>query len=141
MRMPPRPPTAVGITSTGVEPARESTATQPAMAAAAIITLPIGSRRRSSSPATAASTAMMSSTITVRNNLSAVPKVWIAHSFTGPGVRSMTVDPMAFRASADAPRGAATSALRPRVTAAAAIPLRIRVVAGMTGDVRATRPR
>ena len=45
-------------------------------------------------------TAITASTSTDSTSLSAVPNVWIAHSLTGPGVRSMTADPTAVRASA-----------------------------------------
>ena len=32
-----------------------------------------------------------------------MPNVWMAHSLTGPGVRSMTAEPTAVRESADGP--------------------------------------
>jgi uncharacterized membrane protein len=63
-----------------------------------------------------------------RNNLSEVPNVWMAHSLTGPGVRSMTADPTALSASACGPNGAATSSVIPTATAAAAMPFRARLV-------------
>ena len=46
-------------------------------------------------PARAASTSVPTSTLPTRIGLSAVPKLATAHSFTGVGVRSMTVDPTA----------------------------------------------
>ena len=67
-------------------------------------------------------TAITTSTSTDSTSLSAVPKVWIAHSLTGPGVRSMTADPMAVRASAAGPTNAASSCVTPSATAAAATP-------------------
>ncbi len=85
--------------SSGSRPPRDSTAAHPATPAATIAALPTGTRRRSSEPATAAMTAMTASTSTDSASLSAVPNVVIAHSFTGPGVRSMTDDPIAVRES------------------------------------------
>ena len=54
---------------------RVSTAAQPATPAATITRLPTGMRERSNIPVIAAATAMTTSTITVRNSLSEVPKV------------------------------------------------------------------
>ena len=71
---------------------------------------------------TAAMTAITTSTSTDSTSLSAMPNVWIAHSLTGPGVRSMTADPTAVRASASVPTNTATSWVTPRATAAAAMP-------------------
>ena len=68
-----------------VAPARDSTAAHPATPARTIAALPIGTRRVSSDPATAAMTAITASTSTDSTSLSAVPNVWIAHSLTGPG--------------------------------------------------------
>ena len=84
--------------------------------------LPTGTRRVSAAPATAAMTAMTASTSTDSTSLSAMPKVWIAHSLTGPGVTSMTTEPTAVRASASGPNATATSWVTPRATAAAATP-------------------
>ena len=120
--MPHTAPTSVGMTSTSDAFGRDSTAAQPATAASAMTMLPTGTRVRSHCPAMAATTAMTTSTMTVRNSLSLVPKVWIAHSLTGPGVRSMTEEPIALRASAVGPNGTATSAPTPTAIAAAAIP-------------------
>src|SRR6478609_6140369 len=112
-------PTTVGTTSVGSSPPRDSTAAQPATPAATITALPIGNRGRSIEPATAAMTA---STRIDSASLSAVPNVVIAHSFTGPGVRSMTDDPTAVRESDCGPTNAATSWVMPSDTAAAAMP-------------------
>ncbi len=54
--------------------------------------------------------------------MSAVPNVVIAHSLTGPGVRSMTADPTAVRESDSGPTTRPTSWVTPSATAAAAIP-------------------
>ncbi len=70
---------------------------------------------------------MTPSTTIDRKSLSAVPNVVIAHSLTGPGVRSMTVDPTAVRESACGPTNAAISWVTPSATAAAAIPAIARV--------------
>ena len=67
-------------------------------------------------------TAMTASTSTDSTSLSAIAKVWIAHSLTGPGVTSMTTEPTAVRASASGPNATATSWVTPRATAAAATP-------------------
>jgi len=83
-------------------------------------------RDRSLTAAAAASAAMTAITATDRNSLSAVPKVWIAHSFTGPGVTLMTAVPTAVRASAAGEKKAAVSSTTPRATAAAATPAPIR---------------
>ena len=112
--------------STGRAPGRASTATLPATAAARIATVPTGMRERSQIAATAASTPITAITATDRNSLSAVPKVWIAHSLTGPGVRLMTAVPTAVRASAAGEKKAAVSWTTPRATAAAATPAPIR---------------
>jgi hypothetical protein len=52
----------------------------------------------------------------------------IAHSLTGPGVRSMTVDPTAVRESDSGPTNAASSWVTPMAMAAAAIPAIARVL-------------
>ena len=120
-------PTSVGTTSTAVAPARDSTAAQPAIPATTIAMLPTGTRRVSNVAAIAAIAAITASTSTDRTSLSAMPKIWIAHSLTGPGVRSMTADPTAVRASACGPNGTATNCVTPSATAAAAMPHRARV--------------
>jgi hypothetical protein len=51
----------------------------------------------------------------------------MAHSFTGPGVKSMTAEPTAVRESAWGPTKAATSCVTPRATAAAATPAAARI--------------
>ncbi len=56
---------------------------------------PYRNRRRAIIPATAARASTPSSTEPTRIGLSLVPKVAIAHSLTGVGVRSMTADPTA----------------------------------------------
>ncbi len=66
--------------------------------------------------------AITASTSTESTSLSAVPKVVIAHSFTGPGVRSMTADPTAVRESAPWPTKADSNWVIPSATAAAAMP-------------------
>jgi hypothetical protein len=108
--------------SVTVAPARDSTAAQAAMPASTIAALPTGRRRVSYCAVTAAIAAITATTITDRNSLSAVPKVWMAHSLIGPGVRSMTADPTALRASASGPRNTASSWVTPSATAAAATP-------------------
>ena len=75
---------------------------------------------------TAATSAITPSTTMVRKSLSAVPKVWIVHSLTGPGERSMIVEPIAVRASACGPNATARSWVTPSATAAAAMPASIR---------------
>jgi hypothetical protein len=120
-------PTAVGTMSPIVAPARDSTAAHPATPASTITALPIGTRRRSHDAATAATIAMTPSTTIDRKSLSAVPNVAIAHSLTGPGVRSMTVDPTAVRESEPGPTNAASNWVTPSETAAAAIPAIARV--------------
>ena len=112
--------------STGRAPGRASTAALPAAAASRKATEPTGMRDRSQIAATAASTAITAITATERNNLSAVPKVRIAHSFTGPGVALMTAVPTAVRASAAGEKKAALSWTTPRATAAAATPAPMR---------------
>ena len=74
-------------------------------------------------------------TITARNNLSDVPKVWIAHSLTGPGVRLMTAVPTDVRASAAGEKNAATNSVTPKETAAAAKPAPMREAVEVTGPV------
>ena len=71
---------------------------------------------------TAATAPITMSTIAERNNLSAVPNIWMAHSLNGPGVRSITAEPTAVRASALDPNGTATRALTPSAIAAPATP-------------------
>src|SRR5262249_41986252 len=119
-------PTTVGTMSTTEAPDRDRTAAQPAIPANATARLAIGLRRVSYPAASAAMAATTATTITDRNSLSEVPNVWIAHSLTGPGVRSMIADPTAFRASAAGPNGTATSCATPRPTAAAAMPTSVR---------------
>ena len=65
---------------------------------------------------------MTTSTITERNNLSEVAKVWIAHSLTGPGVRFTTAVPTDVRTSAAGEKKVARSCATPRPTAAADMP-------------------
>ena len=62
------------------------------------------------------------STITDRKSLSAVPKVWMAHSFTEPGVRSMIAAPTAALASLAGETRAETSWVTPKATTAPAAP-------------------
>ena len=69
---------------------------------------------------------MTTTTMIVRNVLSLVPKVWIAHSLTGPGVRLITEVPTAVRASAAGEKNAAINCVTPRATAADAMPAPIR---------------
>ncbi len=57
--------------------------------------IPTPSRRRERTPAAAASTAVATPTEASRTSLSEVPNWAIAHSLTGVGVRSMTVEPTA----------------------------------------------
>ena len=97
-------PTTVGTMSTTDAPARDRTAAQPAIPASTIAALPTGTRRVSYCPVTAATAAITATTRIDNTSLSAVAKVWIAHSLTGPGVRSMTADPTALRASDSGPR-------------------------------------
>ncbi len=112
----------VGSMSTNDAPSRDSTAAHPATPARTIAALPIGARRLSIEPATAAMIAITASTSTESTSLSAVPKVVIAHSLTGPGVRSMTADPTAVRESALWPTKADSNWVIPSATAAAAMP-------------------
>ena len=56
---------------------------------------PSANRRRASIPATAESTSTPANTDPMRIGLSLVPNCLIAHSLTGVGVRSMTVEPTA----------------------------------------------
>ena len=99
-------------------PGRASTATHPAG--------PGRDRDRtqllvgSHSALSAASAAMTTSTITERNNLSAVPNVWIAHSLTGPGVRLMTAVPTADAHIGGGRENRASNWATPTATAAAA---------------------
>src|SRR5258705_6929333 len=66
----------------------------------------------------------------------------MAHSFTGPGVRSITADPTALRASAADPNGMAASWAAPSAVAAAAVPLTIRRIRVFLNDtVSNYRPR
>ncbi len=115
-------PTSVGTVSDAVAPARDSTAAQPTIPAATIAMLPMGTRRVSHVAVNAAMAAITASTSTDSTSLSAMPKIWIAHSLTGPGVRSMTADPTAVRASACGPNAPASSWVTPSATAAAAMP-------------------
>ena len=115
-------PMTVGTMSTTVAPARDSTAAHPATPARTIAALPMGTRRVSHRAVSAAMRAITASTSTDNTSLSAVPKVWITNSLTGPGVRSMTADPTAVRESAPGPTNAARSWVTPRATAAAATP-------------------
>lgn len=123
-------PATVGIVSSAVAPGRDSTATQPRTPAAAITALPSGRRCVSRVPAIAAIVAITTSTTTARKSLSRAPRVAIAHSLTGPGVRSTTAEPIAVRASARAPNGMPTSWATPSETAAAATPAIIRSLDG-----------
>ena len=56
---------------------------------------PTAGRRADSSPATAARRRVTTATLPMRTGLSAVPIVRTAHSLTGVGVASMTVEPTA----------------------------------------------
>ena len=89
--------------------------------------LPTGTRRVSHVAANAAMTAITASTSTDSTSLSAMPKVWIANSLIGPGVRSMTAEPTAVRASACGPNATASSWVTPSAIAAAAMPHSARV--------------
>ena len=109
--MPAAAPTRDGTTSMGRAPVRDNTAAAPSTPASPMAMLP--SFRSSNCAVTMAITAMARITATVRNSLSLVAKVWMAHSLTGPGVRSMTTDPTAVRESACGPRGIARSAATP----------------------------
>ena len=60
-------------------------------------------RVRETSPIAPAASAVTSATPASSTGLSAVPRVWTAHSLTGVGVASMTVEPMA-RALESPPR-------------------------------------
>lgn len=84
--------------------------------------LPTGTLPVSQVAPTAAMVAITTSTRTVSIGLSAVPNVLMAHSRTGPGVRSMTTDPTAVRASDTGPKNTASNPVTPRATAAAATP-------------------
>src|SRR4051794_21927368 len=92
-------PITVGTTSTTVAPALLSTAAQPMTPATAMATLPTGVVRVSRRAVSAAIMPITTRMTTVRNNLSDVPNRVMAHSLTGPGVRSMTAEPMAVRES------------------------------------------
>ena len=83
-------------------------------------------RERSHRAVNAATAAITTSTITERNNLSEVPKVWIAHSLTGPGVRFTTAVPTEVRTSAAGEKKVARSCATPTPTAAAATPAPMR---------------
>ena len=124
--MPSAVPTTVGMTSGRRAPVTDSTAAQPATPATRMARLPTGTRDRSQMAVTAASTPMTRSTITDRNNLSEVPKVWIAHSLAGPGVRLITAVPTAVRESAAGEKNAASNWATPSATATAATPAPIR---------------
>ena len=119
-------PTTVGTRSAGPAPGRASTAAQPARPAATKATLPTGIRERSQRAAPAAKAAITATTITDRNSLSEVPKVWIAHSLTGPGVRLITAVPTEVRTSAAGEKKEASNCATPKPTAAAATPAPIR---------------
>ncbi len=69
---------------------------------------PRTNERCASTPATPASRSVPSSTLPMRIGLSAVPNCAIAHSLTGVGVRSMTVDPTASTGEAAGLSNAAT---------------------------------
>ena len=115
-------PTSVGTTSSTVDPGRPRTAAHPTAPRISSASEPSGSRDLSRVAATAATVMTASTTITDRKSLSAVPKVWMAHSFTGPGVRSMTTAPTAARASLAAETSADTNWVTPRATTAPATP-------------------
>ena len=73
-----------------------STAARPVSATSPTSTsAPRPNRRRASTPPTAASSSAPAETDPTRIGLSAVPNRATAHSLTGVGVRSMTVEPMA----------------------------------------------
>ena len=63
---------------------------------------------RATSPIAAAARAVTRATLPSRIGLSAVPKFWTAHSFTGVGVASMTVEPTASTGDAEGLTNAAT---------------------------------
>jgi N-dimethylarginine dimethylaminohydrolase len=107
--IPQQIPMIVGMMSAAVAPERETIAAHPIIPPPVTAMLPSGTRRRSEIPAPAAIATITTTTATDTNSLSAVPNVWMAHSLTAPGVRSMTVDPTAFRASAAGPNGTAPS--------------------------------
>ena len=69
---------------------------------------PRANRRRASRPATAASSSTPASTDPTRTVLSLVPKWAMAHSLSGVGVRSMTVEPTASTGEAAGSVSAAT---------------------------------
>ena len=96
-----------------------SRASTPAIAASpTIMVMPRVSRRAATIPAMPARTSTTTSTEPIRIGLSAVPKVRIAHSLTGVGVRSMTVEPTAST-------GEAAGTVRAATRWAAAIPTRV----------------
>jgi hypothetical protein len=135
-------PISVGTVSAADAPARDSTAPQPTTPASTIAADPTGTRGVSHSAVIAAITAMMPNTSTDSTSLSAKPKVWIAHSLTGPGVRSMTADPTAVRASASGPNATARSCVTPTATAAAAMPaIALAPRAVMTQSYRSGHPK
>ena len=63
---------------------------------------------RDTSPIAAAARTTTRVTLPSRIGLSLVPKFWTAHSFTGVGVASMTVEPTASTGEAEGLTNAAT---------------------------------
>src|SRR6476661_62471 len=144
----PMPTTAAakaGMTSAG-EAVGRRTAASPARAARTTTSTPARPcRRRATRPMAMAARAVTTATLLSRTALSAVPKLRTAHSFTGVGVASMTVDPTARTGEDAGSTKAATrwptaipvrAAMRPHT----AYPRRWVFVVGCM-DVIRTRPR
>ncbi len=113
-----------GSASTGRAAGRSSAAAPASPVSSTMRPTASGIRRRASRPATAARTSVTTRTEPCRISLSLVPKVAIAHSLTGVGVRSMTVDPMASTGDDAGARKPATRWPAAIPATAARIPLR-----------------
>ncbi len=113
-----------GSASSGRAAGRSSAAAPASPVSSTMKPTASGIRRRASRPATAARTSVTTRTEPCRISLSLVPKVAIAHSLTGVGVRSMTVDPMASTGDDAGARKPATRWPAAIPATAARIPLR-----------------
>ncbi len=118
VRAPTRAATALGTRSRTPALGRSRASTPAIAASPTIMVMPRASRRAATIPAMPARMSTTTSTEPIRIGLSAVPKVRIAHSLTGVGVRSMTVDPTAST-------GEAAGTVRAATRWAAAIPTRV----------------
>ena len=119
---PTTPATTAGMTSWGREAGRRRAATAARAARTTSSPFARGCRLRDTTPMAAAASAVTTATVESSTGLSAVPRVCTAHSLTGVGVASMTVEPMASTGEAEGFTKAATRCPAAMPAAAASRP-------------------